>query len=106
MEQLMLYRDTRDSIMAEDWKTLSQEGREGLLQADLKACSNLHPALYPPDPEKPEIRGHYKAGPILMLMGCPDGASVSFFVAACQVPAGMIADFKGPLHTAATGAVS
>ncbi len=65
MDQLMLYRDTRDSILSgleqEAWRVLPLEARERALQAELKADSNLHPALYPPPPEdSAAILGHYK----------------------------------------------
>lgn len=65
MDQLMLYRDTRDSILSgldqDAWRVLPLEARERALQAELKADSNLHPALYPPAPaDSTAILGHYK----------------------------------------------
>lgn len=64
MEQIMLYRDTRDSILAgldhEAWRVMPLEARERALQAEMKADCNLHPALYPPSADSSAILGHYK----------------------------------------------
>ncbi|CAL8462775.1 g2308 [Coccomyxa elongata] len=64
MEQIMLYRDTRDSILAgldhEAWRVMPLESRERALQAEMKADCNLHPALYPPSADSSAILGHYK----------------------------------------------
>ena len=61
----MLYRDTRDSILAgldhDAWRVMPLEARERALQAEMKADCNLHPALYPPSPDGSTSLGHYKA---------------------------------------------
>ena len=63
MEQLLLYRDTRDSILAgqpaQAWGDMSSAVRERALQREMRADCNLHPALCPPE-EGPAILGHYK----------------------------------------------
>lgn len=60
----MLYRDTRDSILAgqpaQAWGDMSSGVRERALQREMRADCNLHPALCPPE-EGPAILGHYKA---------------------------------------------
>ena len=64
MEQILLYRDTRESILngkdAEAWRHMLPAAREKALQAEMKAESNLHPALYPPSEDGSAILGHYK----------------------------------------------
>ncbi len=66
MEQIMLYRDTRDSILAgaarpEAWAAMPPAARERALQQEMKADCNLHPALYPLPPEgSAAVRGHYR----------------------------------------------
>ena len=64
MEQIMLYRDTRDSILAgldhDAWRVMPLEARERALQAEMKADCNLHPALYPPSADGSATLGHYK----------------------------------------------
>ena len=65
MDQIELYRDTKESIMrgmdAEAWLNLPPAARERALLAELKSENNLHPALYPPD-DSAAILGHYKVG--------------------------------------------
>ena len=64
MEQILLYRDTRESILngtdAEAWRHMLPAAREKALLAEMKAESNLHPALYPPSEDGSAILGHYK----------------------------------------------
>ena len=66
MDQILLYRDTRESILAgvdeKAWRHMLPAAREKALQAEMKAESNLHPALYPPSEDGSVILGHYKAG--------------------------------------------
>ena len=66
MDQILLYRDTRESILAgvdeKAWRHMLPAAREKALQAEMKAESNLHPALYPPSEDGSAILGHYKAG--------------------------------------------
>ena len=66
MDQILLYRDTRESILAgvdeKAWRHMLPAAREKALQAEMKAESNLHPALYPPCEDGSAILGHYKAG--------------------------------------------
>ena len=63
MDQIELYRHTRDSIVqgmdAEAWKAMTVEARDRALLAELKADKNLHPALYNPDASA-AVLGHYK----------------------------------------------
>lgn len=60
-----LYRDTRDSIVRgsdpEVWEAMPEASRDRALLAELKAERNLHPALYPADPNMG--LGHYKVMP-------------------------------------------
>ena len=64
MEQILLYRDTRESILngtdAEAWRHMLPAAREKALLAEMKAECNLHPALYPPSEDGSAILGHYK----------------------------------------------
>lgn len=62
IEQIELYRDTRESIVAGldagAWEAMAEGARERALLAELKAERNLHPALYAADPAAG--LGHYK----------------------------------------------
>ncbi len=88
MEQILLYRDTRESILngtdAEAWRHMLPAAREKALQAEMKAESNLHPALYPPSEDGSAILGHYKVGCatqknwLLSLSGLLFAESVNF----------------------------
>ena len=64
MDQIELYRDTRESIIRgmdpEAWSNMPEAVRDRALLAELKAERNLHPALYPPD-DTATVLGHYKA---------------------------------------------
>ena len=64
MDQIELYRETRESIMqgldAESWSSLPYAARDRAMLAELKAENNLHPALYQPDDSTADILGHYK----------------------------------------------
>ena len=66
MDQIDLYRDTRDSIVqgadADAWNNMSDAARDRALLAELRAESNLHPALYPPE-DQHVVLGHYKVCP-------------------------------------------
>ena len=72
MEQILLYRDTRESILtgtdAEAWRHMLPAAREKALQAEMKAESNLHPALYPPSEDGSAILGHYKVPHAIWLI--------------------------------------
>lgn len=63
MDQIELYRETRESIVqgmdVESWNSMPYPARDRAMLAELKAESNLHPALYPPD-DSADILGHYK----------------------------------------------
>ena len=52
MDQIELYRHTRESIIqgmdSGTWNKMTGDARERALLAELKADKNLHPALYPP----------------------------------------------------------
>lgn len=65
MDQIELYRDTRDSIMQglepESWTQMSDAARDRALLAELKAEGNLHPALYPHEDQHLAL-GHFKVG--------------------------------------------
>ncbi|KAI3433581.1 hypothetical protein D9Q98_003392 [Chlorella vulgaris] len=76
MEQLELYRDTRDSILLATQqphclRDMSQAARDRAFQREMKADNNLHPALLTPD-------GHYKflravaEGAVAYLLDAPD----------------------------------
>ena len=68
MDQIELYRETRESIMqgldVEAWNSMPYAARDRALLAELKAENNLHPALYPAE-DSTEILGHFKASPVL-----------------------------------------
>lgn len=68
MDQIELYRETRESIAqgleAGAWHSLPHAARDRALLAELKAEGNLHPALFPADETSPDIIGHYKVGTI------------------------------------------
>ena len=91
MEQILLYRDTRESILngtdAEAWRHMLPAAREKALQAEMKAESNLHPALYPPSEDGSAILGHYKVhhaiqASHLLEVGClyVEGSSAALLV--------------------------
>ena len=58
MEQMDLYRSTKESILAgrgaAAFRDMNLKARDRALQQEMKAERNLHPALCTPD-------GHYKA---------------------------------------------
>lgn len=63
MDQIELYRETRESIMqgleVEAWNNMPYAARDRAMLAELKAENNLHPALHPPS-DSSAVLGHYK----------------------------------------------
>lgn len=63
MDQIDLYRETRESIMqgldGDSWNSMPYAARDRAMLAELKAENNLHPALYQPD-DSADVLGHYK----------------------------------------------
>ena len=82
MEQMELYRYTRESIQAgrgaEVFRDMSLRARERALQQEMKAENNLHPALCTPD-------GHYKARPRPLVPGLWGFGSLGFAVLGLSV---------------------
>lgn len=97
MDQIELYRDTKESIMrgrsAEAWEGMSQGARDRALTAELKAEKNLHPALYPPE-DSPAILGHYK-----VLRACGGMCFLSSLLGMPETQ-GRIAELEVPLRYA------
>ncbi|KAK9807024.1 hypothetical protein WJX72_010915 [[Myrmecia] bisecta] len=99
MEQIELYRDTRESILQGMDETgfarMTPQARERALVAEMKADKNLHPALWPPD-DSPLILGHYKVmkqiseGMVVFMLGRTDHATPMLRVVARELLASCV----------------
>ena len=79
MDQILLYRDTRESILAgvdeKAWRHMLPAAREKALQAEMKAESNLHPALYPPSEDGSGVLASTPSGSLYVDASSPSATA-------------------------------